>query len=417
MKRIYNIRSFGGVFAAVLVTLASLVGGCADNSTEPPSSDVDPVGYPGTVQISDSVSADEAASVRQNVKTNSADSSGAISSEEAADAVVKEHPDAEILGVNLDYDRSGPANYEVVIRENGKVYVVIVDRKNGNIVETSEIDNYKYSRTVIIKKHYIKCKDVEKKVRDQFKGDVVEVNLEDVEDRATYIIIILTRENRYVTVYIDAEDGRERKLKNNGDCDDDDHGDKHKNKRGRGHYRHGKGHGYGHHYHCDCQCDDDDDDNGNPGDDSTQTEIKVIPRDSARVIAASMIDSAEVLDIELNIRNDSTAFYQIDIERDSNRYDVTLDAKTGALVEIKQTSGDVANSDFAPQVQGDSLVSVKVARTAALTQVPGTVQSWKLEYDASDKKWMYTFEITTAAAGDVKKVKVDAKTGQVAKVE
>ena len=87
-------------------------------------------------------------------------------------------------------------------------------------------------------------------------GDCVEVNLEEIDGKATYVIVILTQDNRYVTLYIDADSGRERKLKDDGKCSDGD--DKHKNKRGRGHYRHGNGKGYGHRWHCHCECTDDD---------------------------------------------------------------------------------------------------------------------------------------------------------------
>jgi uncharacterized membrane protein YkoI len=80
-------------------------------------------------------------------------------------------------------------------------------------------------------------------------------------------------------------------------------------------------------------------------------------------------------------------------------------------MSIKQTGGDMDSTDYQPMVAGDTLVAMSLARTAALAQLAGTLQSWKLEYDMSDKKWLYTFEIKVQATGEVKEVVVDARTG------
>ncbi len=434
MYQINGTRRLSGLLMAGLVAVTMFLGttiftGCADNTVEPASSDTTPVGFPGTVKISDPVSGDEANSVRTNVERNSADTN-IISPSDVVVVVLNQNPGAEVLGVNYDFDRDSSATYECVIRQNGKVYVIVVSPNDGKVIEKKEIHEYYYPTVIVIKPTTIKIKEVREKAKKELKGDVVEINLEQIDDQATYVVIILVSTNHYVTVYYDAETGKERKLKDDGECDKEKE-DKHEHKRGKGHYRHGKGHGYGHHYHCHCDCDDDGSDSDSTKSDSTKSDstksdstktdstktgLKIISRDSARVIASKLIDSAQVMKIELVITDDSTARYEIDMSRDSNRYEATLDARTGALMEIKQTAGDFSNSEFKPTAVGDSLVPLSIARTAALAQVVGNVQMWKLEHDATGSKWMYTFEIKETATGNVKQVEVDAKTGIVTKV-
>jgi uncharacterized membrane protein YkoI len=138
----------------------------------------------------------------------------------------------------------------------------------------------------------------------------------------------------------------------------------------------------------------------------------VITRDSATTIVRSlMIDSVTIDSLELDTVNDSTAFYEFRLTRDSNKYEVVLDAYTGRFVSIKQTAGAMDSSEFTPVIKGgDTLVKLSVARTAATAQYAGSVQNWKLEYDATEAKWIYTFEIKDPA-GQTKRVLVDAKTG------
>lgn len=411
MYQINRFRRLGGILTIGIVILAGLVGGCANNATEPQTTDRSPVGDPGTVKVSDPVSDTEATSVRSNVQRNAADTNE-IAPDKAIEIVLTQYPDAEVLGINLDYDREGPANYECVIRRNGKVYVVVVSRDDGQIVETSEVQNYYYTTVIVIKPDAVKCREISKKYKQQFKGDVVEINLEQVDDRPTYIVVILTNANRYVTVYVDAETGKERHVKD--DCDkENEQEDAHKNKHGRGHYRHGNGHGYGHNYHCHCSCDD------NGGSDSTNTDStltdRVISRDSARAVASGMIDSSQSGDVTLLVKNDSTAYYDVALERDSNSYEVRLNALTGDLVSIKQTAGDFDSTDYQPHVAGDTLISLDSARSVARGQVAGTIGWWKLEFDQSQSKWVYTFEIAPST-GTPKQVEVDARTGAVLKV-
>jgi len=413
MYRIDRFRRFGGMMAVGIVMLAVLVGGCSNNATEPPVANDNPVGYPGIVTVSDPVSQDEATSVRSNVQKNTADTNE-ISPDSALAIVRTQNPDAEVLGINLDYDREGDANYECVIRRNGKVYLVVVSRSDGHIVDTSEIQNYYYTTVIVIKEKTVKSKEIKKKYKKEFDGDVVECNLEQIDDRPTYIIVILTHTNRYVTVYVDAETGKERNVKTDCDSDDDAHKDDHSHKRGRGHYRHGNGHGYGHNYHCHCSCDDDNGNSDSTSTDSTMTG-RLIGRDSARAVAAGMIDSSQAGDITLTVKNDSSAYYDVELSRDSNDYVIRLDGLTGDFISIEQTAGDFDSTDYQPHVAGDTLIALDSARSVALGQVPGTIVRWKLAYDESSSTWVYTFDITPTA-GDPKQVEVDARTGAVIKI-
>ena len=58
-----------------------------------------------------------------------------------------------------------------------------------------------------------------------------------------------------------------------------------------------------------------------------------------------------------------------------------------------------------------------MARTAALAQLAGDVTMWTLEYDTTEAKWIYTFEIKPAASAQKKQVLVDAKTGTFIRIK
>ena len=412
MKPTVFSRMLGRAAAIGMLSLFAVLAGCSDNSTGPTANDNTPPGSSSTVEVSDPVSANEAESVRVNILRNSRDTI-IISIDQVIQAALQNGGD--LMGVNLDYDNDS-LNYECVVRSGGKVYLVVVDPKSGQVKKKEEIQNFYYPTIIVLRHVTVNVKDAKDRAKHISDGDVVECNLESIDDAPTYVVVILTRDNRYVTCYIDAQTGKEKKLKDDGKCGDDGHGDDHKNQRGRGHYRHGNGHGYGHRYHCHCNCNDGDNDStgvhDSTGVDSTKIPAGAITVDSARYIAGHVIDSATVSDVKLRlVPNDSTvAFYDAKLQRDSNRYEVTLDALTGSVVSIKQTAGDFKNSDYSPQVKGDSLVKLSVARTAALAQLTGDVTAWKLEYDKTEAKWVYTFDIKTAANG-TKQVMVDAKTG------
>jgi uncharacterized membrane protein YkoI len=398
----------GRAAAIGILSLFAVLAGCSDNTTGPTANDNTPPGSSGTVQVSDPVSANEAEAVRVNILRNTRDTI-IISIDQVIQAALQ-NGGGELMGVNLDYDNDS-LNYECVVRSGGKVYLVVVDPKSGQVKKKQEIQNYYYTTVIVIRQLAIKVNDAKDRAKKVTDGDVVECNLENIDDEPTYVVILLTRDNRYVTCYIDAKTGKEKKLKDDGKCDDKP-GDDHKNDRGRGHYRHGYGHGYGHSYHCHCHCGDGDSTgvHDSTGVDTTKIPAGAIKADSARIIAGHVIDSATVSDLKLRVTNDSTAFYDAKLQRDSNRYEVTLDAFTGSVISIKQTAGDFKNTDYSPQVKGDTLVKLSVARTAALAQLAGDVTAWKLEYDTTETKWVYTFDIKTAMNG-TKQVMVDAKTG------
>jgi uncharacterized membrane protein YkoI len=391
------------MLAVGLIACASFVTGCADATQSPVAPNPNPATVDATVQISDPVSSQEADSVRILVRRNSGDTT-IISPDQIITIIITQNPDYELLGVNLDYD-SDTLSYECVVRKGGKVYVVVIDPKAGTVKEQKEITEYYYPEVIYVRHITVKPKEAKDRAKKLTDGDVVECNLEQIDDRPTYVIVILTRDNRYVTTYVDCETGRERKLKSKGDCDDEG-GDGHKNKHGRGHYRHGRGHGYGHMFHCHCSCGD-----GNGSSDTTKIPTGAIKADSANYIASHMIDSLKVTETKIDSVNDSTAYYNIKGERDSNRYEIKLNAFTGKLVSIKQVAGNFTTSEYTPKVQGDTLVPMSVARTVAVGKVTGTIQMWKLEYDTTQSKWIYTFSIVETSSGTVKEVTVDAKTG------
>lgn len=405
MKQVAIIRMLNRLGALGVATLLTVLVGCSDNSTGPAPTDQNPPGTNASVVISDPVSQAEADSVRDNVQQNSRDTI-IIQIDDAIIRALSQMAGAEVLGIHLDYDREDDADYECVVRQNGRVYVVVIDPRTGNVEKKEELNDtaYHYPGVIVVRPIKVKVKDAQRRAREISDGDVVECNVENVDGEPTYIVVILTRDNRYVTVYIDGETGKEKKVKNDGGCDDE----KKKKKKGRGHYRHGRGHGYGHRHHCHCECDDDG--NGGGGD-TTEVRDSVITQDSARTIVRGMFtDSMTVLETKLETVNDSTAFYNFKLQRDSARYELVLNAYTGGFVSIKQTAGNADSTEFVPSVKGDTLVKLSVARAAAIAQLAGAVQTWKLEYDAAEAKWVYTFEIKPAV-GDNKQVVVDAKTG------
>jgi uncharacterized membrane protein YkoI len=408
-------RTVAGAFAACLLT-AGVLTGCSDNAASPLPPDQDPLGNNATVETSDPVSQQEANEVRSNVAKNANDSI-VVQPDEAAETARKEYPNAEVYSVNLDYDRDS-VNYECIVKSDGKYYVVVVDPQTGEVIEKKEIDESRVSHitVIIIRPVQVKVKDAKDKAKKLVNGECVEVNLEEIDGRPTYVIVILTQDNRYVTIYLDGDTGRERKLSDDGKCggddSDDDDGDGHKNKRGRGHYRHGNGKGYGHRWHCHCECTDD---SGNEIPDS----LNVISTDSVRAISRTMVDSVTVSEVKINTTDTANVFYTVKMNRDSSTYELEVDAKTGKLIEARQIGGrfDSTSYEFRPYVPGDTLVFLSVARNAALAQVPGTVQAWQLEYSTSDSKWIYTFTIMETATSTTKKVIVDAETGTYLRTE
>lgn len=393
--------------------------GCSDATSPATPTNENGFGVNATVEVSDEIDMTEANEVRVLVRQN-ADDSIAVEAEEVIAIVLRNLGDAEVLGLHLDYDRD-ELNYECVVRKNGKVYVIVVDPGTGEVKEQKEVDEYYYTGTIVINVDVVKVRRACDRAREIVDGDVVEANLEEVEGEPTYIIIILTPDNRYVTLYLDARTGKEKKLKDEKRCKNDDNDsidvgngddvhsgecDRHKNKKGRGHYRHGKGKGYGHYFHCHCDCECDD--NGNGGGDS----VTVIVKDSARVILGDWFsDSAEIGEIELE-KEDSTAFYVTVVEEGDDRYEVTMDAETGAFVSVTQTDGDVENGEFEPPtVDGVTLVTLSEARLAALAELTGTIQTWTLERNKAEGRWVYVFTVEETATTTVKTVRVDAETG------
>ena len=419
------------LFLYVLMMIAFT--GCTDSTTSPSMpANANGFGVNATVVVSEEIPATEASEVRANVQANAGDTI-VVQNDELMEIILRLFADAEVLGLNLDYDQDD-LNYECVVRSGGRVYVVVIDPETGDVKEKKEIEEYSYTGTLVINVNVVPVRQVCEQAEEMVEGDVVEANLEQVEGEPTYIIIILTRENRYVTIYIDATTGKEKKLKDEKRCDQDDnqsdstqcdstnvdeecadyhhhhgkHKHDHKHRHGHGHYRHGKGKGYGHYYHHHCKCTCDDDDGGQNSD-----SLQVITKDSARVILGGMFgDSAAIGEMELEVEDSTAAYYQTVVEREDERYEITLDAKTGGLVQITQTRGDFENGEYEPPtVEGTSLVVLSVARAAALAELTGTIQSWTLERNKTEGRWVYTFVVEDSATATIKRVRVDAETG------
>lgn len=408
MKQRSALYGFSSILTVGILALGSFLAGCADNSTGPgKDTTAIPPGSDATVQVSDPVPADEAASVQSNVQTTSRDTT-IISPQQAAAIAQSQNPSAQLVGVNLDYDQSTLV-YECILRSSGRTQLVLIDPKTGAVLGKSDIANAYYTTVLVINPTFIQINEVRRKTQQMTGGTMVESNLEQIDGRPTYVVILLNSDRRYVTLYLDAESGHERKI-----SDEDPtigSGDLHKNKRGRGHYRHGKGHGYGHNFHCLFP---DDDHNGGGG---AQLPGGVITIDSARTIVRGMSsDSIAIVKTQIDIGNDSTVSYQITYAaKDSSIYQVTLDGYTGSLVEIRQTAGNFTTNDLVPKVKGDTLVALSVARTAALAAYAGTVKGWSLAYDKGASMWVYTFDVN-GASGD-KNVLINAKTGVLIRVE
>jgi len=397
MKRQNRTRPTAVILFAL--GLALVASACSDNSTGPAPTTGTPPGAGTSIEITDPVDPAEAASVRDKARRNADDSLMVDINEAIAIALAQQGGD--LLGVKLDYD-SDSLNYECVVRSGGQIYVIVIDPQTGSVIDRKAVTNAYYTTVILIRNLAVRLEEAINRVKAITSGDVVECNVENIDGSPTYIIVILDNANRYVTVYIDCKTGKERKVSDNGSD-----GKKHKHKRGRGHYRHGHGHGYGHHHHCHCHCGDDD---GGNGGDTTNVRDSVITADSAKALATHLIDSSTAVEANLAVVNDSTASYTVKLERDSNRYEVVLDAFTGAFVSIEQTAGDMYG-DFQPQAPNDTLVSLATARSAALAQLAGDVWRWRLEKDSVDNTWVYVFEILPTGQATTQHVVVDAATG------
>lgn len=253
-----------------------------------------------TILVSDPVDEQEAREVRVNIERNRSRPI-VFEADDLEGVIEKEYPDGEIIGIHLDYDRE-KLRYECLVRSGGTVYIVIINPATGEVEEKKEATSYYYTAVITIVNIRVNVRDACDRAQDRIEGDVVEANIEEIEGRPTYVIVLITSDNRYITIYVDAETGKERKVKErkcdddgNDDDEADDEGDddsdeeiskgkkckeKDKKRKGRGHHRHDEGKGHGHYFYCYCDCacdddagdgsgddDDDDDDDDDSGDD------------------------------------------------------------------------------------------------------------------------------------------------------
>lgn len=231
------------VAAALLSPLFAV--GCKEEPVDQPQ--------PMSVLYSEPIATIEADSVRGAVGRTSQDTN-IIATSQAAQTAQAEYPGSDMLGINLNYDTEDSLVYECVVRHEARYYVVVINPYTGTVVRSTQTDSAYYNEIIVPHLIVFDVRAIIRQIRTLMPNAMtVECNMEQIENRPTYVVIMLTGDNRYAILFIDAQTGKERRLTFDGYCNDDD---KHKNKKGKGHYRHGKGHGYGHYYHCNCDCDD-----------------------------------------------------------------------------------------------------------------------------------------------------------------
>ncbi len=250
------------LFAAGLASCGGDVASSLDRDS------ISPFGQSGTspAVASDPVDEKEATEVRENIEQNEA-TPIRLEASDIEKIIRRLHAEAELLGLHLDYDRD-KLRYECLVRKGDRVIIIVIDPQTGKVEEEREAEDYYYTTTINVTQINVDVRYACNRAQSRAGGSIVEVNVEEIDGSATYVIVLITRDNRYVTIYIDARTGFERKIKRDKECkkkkDEKEVGKKkkckhhahgHKHKKGRGHYRHGKGHGYGHGYHCTCDCD------------------------------------------------------------------------------------------------------------------------------------------------------------------
>ncbi len=123
---------------------------------------------------------------------------------------------------------------------------------------------------------------------------------------------------------------------------------------------------------------------------------------------------AEVFDLEVEFdADDGIIVYEVEFDADGKEYEYEINAKTGEKVKEK-----IKVKQASPVVTPDNLISRDEAKRIALAKVGLTeeqVTFTKIKLDADDDEAEYEIEFFTAT--EKFEIEIDAKTGDVLKVE
>lgn len=153
----------------------------------------------------------------------------------------------------------------------------------------------------------------------------------------------------------------------------------------------------------------------------------LISRERAAELALKAVPGSVMTDLDLDYRNNAY-LYEVELYKDGSEYDITLDGKTGNLLQNRHhkedwdddwdENRDISGNSGRSESAGNSgnTISVEKARQIALDRVPGaSVKECKLDYEDGraiyegelrKDNWEYEFEID-AVTGAVLKWEAD----------
>lgn len=134
--------------------------------------------------------------------------------------------------------------------------------------------------------------------------------------------------------------------------------------------------------------------------DITQTEAEAIALEEV----PGTVVSTSIDDEDLN-----RTVYQVTIDTETARKEVTVNAETGEIMEVEIDDDYVPQSDSVEQTTHATLITVEQAEQVALEQVPGTVIKTELD----DENDVPVYEVKIQTSSNVQDVTVDAVSGQV----
>ncbi|URN95816.1 MAG: PepSY domain-containing protein [Candidatus Pristimantibacillus lignocellulolyticus] len=144
---------------------------------------------------------------------------------------------------------------------------------------------------------------------------------------------------------------------------------------------------------------------------------KKISSERAQQLALTAVQG-KVKSVELE-HDDGITYYDFDIVKNKQEYDVHIDAYTGETLKVKIDDDKETVQQQKPantatnNTTNKKMISAKEAATIAANHVKGTVQS--TDKDTDDGIHLYEVELTTSR-GEVE-VDVDAYTGKILSVD
>lgn len=138
----------------------------------------------------------------------------------------------------------------------------------------------------------------------------------------------------------------------------------------------------------------------------------LISQEKAAELALKEVPDSVMTDLDLDYENNSYV-YELELYKNGNEYEVTLDAKTGKVLKNHYHKEDWYQDWSGPQTS-NSYISLEKARQAALDRVPGAVvKECKLDFD--DGRAIYEGELRQ---GNLEyEFEIDAVTGAFLKWE